>query len=152
MTEIGGKIPSITLLDHLENKVEMANITHPAVIYFYPKADTPGCTKEGQQFTEKFDDFTSLGVNIYGVSKDKPAKLEKFAAKYDFKHHLLSDEESNFTEEMGVWVEKNMYGRKYMGIERATFLTDKSGKIAQIWRKVKVKDHAEAVLEAAKGL
>ena len=93
-----------------------------------------------------------MGCSIIGVSKDKPAKLAKFKAKYDLTVTLLSDEESDLCEQMGVWVEKNMYGKKYMGIERATFLFGKDGKLVKVWRKVKVKGHVEAVLEAAQAL
>ncbi|WP_164116100.1 peroxiredoxin [Sphingorhabdus sp. Alg239-R122] len=123
----------------------------PLVLYFYPKGDTPGCTKEALQFTELRGEFDNLGAAILGVSKDPPAKHVKFTDKYGLKIDLASDE-NEMAEALGIWVEKNMYGRKYMGLERTTYLVDGDGKIARVWRKVKVKEHAEAVLEAAKAL
>ena len=122
------------------------------MLYFYPKADTPGCTNEAKDFTELHADFAKLGASVYGISKDKPAKLAKFADKYGLKVALLSDEASDATEQMGVWVEKSLYGKKYMGIERCTFLVGADGKVARVWHKVKVKGHAAEVLEAARGL
>jgi peroxiredoxin len=124
----------------------------PYVIYFYPKDDTPGCTTEAKGFTELKSEFDALGVKVIGVSKDTLAKHEKFRAKHELQVLLGSDEEGAVCEAFGVWVEKNMYGRKYMGIERATFLVDGSGVVQNIWRKVKVKGHVDAVLEAAKAL
>ncbi len=152
MTDIGDTLPKITVKDSEENAVDLASLGGPMVLYFYPKADTLGCTNEGKDFTANAGAFKELGCAVFGMSKDKPAKLAKFKAKYDFDLTLLSDEESDATEQMGVWVEKNMYGRKYMGIERATFLIGKDGKVAQVWRKVRVKGHVDAVLEAAKAL
>ena len=152
MTDIGDKLPSVTVKDSEGNAVNLAALSGPFVLYYYPKADTPGCTNEGKDFTALAAEFKKLGCPVYGISKDKPAKLAKFAAKYDFDLALLSDEESDATEQMGVWVEKSMYGRSYMGIERATFLIGKDGKVAQVWHKVKVKGHAEDVLAAAKAL
>ena len=152
MTDIGDTLPKVTVKDSEENAVDLASLGGPMVLYFYPKADTPGCTNEGKDFTANAAAFKELGCAVYGMSKDKPVKLAKFKAKYDFDLTLLSDEESDATEQMGVWVEKNMYGRKYMGIERATFLIGKDGKVAQVWRKVRVKGHVDAVLEAAKAL
>lgn len=122
------------------------------VLYFYPKDDTPGCTKEAIAFTEHMDAFKKAGAVIVGVSKDTAAKHDKFIAKHDLKVQLLSDEDGEVCEKYGVWVEKSMYGKKYMGIERATFLIDDAGKIAQIWRKVKVPGHADAVLAAVQEL
>ncbi len=152
MAELGDSLPQISVKDSDDSDVNLAALAGPLVLYFYPRADTPGCTNEGKDFTALAGEFEKLGCAVYGMSRDKPAKLAKFKAKYDFDLTLLSDEESDATEKMGVWVEKNMYGRKYMGIERATFLVGNDGKIAQIWRKVKVKGHAEAVLEAARAL
>ncbi|MEO1226562.1 MAG: peroxiredoxin, partial [Pseudomonadota bacterium] len=120
-------------------------------VFFYPKADTPGCTKECIAFTEQLPDFSGLGVDVIGVSKDKVAKLEKFRDKYDLKITLASDEEGGVVEGFGSWVEKSMYGKKYMGIDRSTFLIDETGTIKAVWRKVKVPGHVDAVLEAAKG-
>lgn len=122
------------------------------VLYFYPKDDTPGCTTEAKDFTAMAADFDAAGAVILGVSKDTVAKHDKFIAKHDLKVDLISDEEGQMIEAYEVWVEKNMYGRKYMGIERATYLIDGNGAIQNIWRKVKVKGHAEAVLEAVKAL
>jgi len=122
------------------------------VIYFYPKDDTSGCTKEAQEFTALAGDFEKAGAVVIGISKDTLAKHDKFAAKYDLKVMLGSDVEGEVCEAFGTWVEKSLYGRKYMGIERATFLIDANGKIARIWRKVKVAGHAAEVLEAARTL
>jgi peroxiredoxin Q/BCP len=124
----------------------------PLVVYFYPKDDTTGCTKEAQEFTALAGEFAKIGVALLGVSKDSVASHAKFTAKYDLGVPLASDPEGAMIEAYGSWVEKNMYGRKYMGIDRSTFLIDGSGKLARIWRKVKVPGHAAAVLEAAKSL
>lgn len=124
----------------------------PFVLYFYPKADTTGCTREAQDFTALGPQFKKLGVTVLGISKDPPKKLEKFRDKYDLGVLLGSDESGALCEAMGVWGEKKLYGRVYMGIERATFLFSSDGKLAQSWRKVKVADHAQQVLEAAKAL
>ena len=124
----------------------------PLVLYFYPKDDTPGCTTENQDFTALAADFAKAGVGLVGASKDTVAKHAKFAAKYDLKVPLGSDPEGQVIEAYGSWVEKTLYGRQYMGIDRSTFLIDKTGNIARIWRKVKVKGHAAEVLAAAKAL
>lgn len=120
------------------------------VIYFYPRDDTPGCTKEAIGFTEMGDAFAAAGAVVLGISKDSVAKHDKFVKKHDLGVALLSDEDSDVCERYGVWVEKNMYGKTYMGIERATFLIGADGAIKQIWRKVKVPGHVDAVLEAVK--
>ncbi len=122
------------------------------VLYFYPKDDTTGCTREAQEFTALAADFAKAGVDVVGVSKDSVKRHIKFASKYDLKVGLGSDESGEVCEAFGVWVKKSMYGREYMGIERATFLIDADGKVARIWRKVKVAGHAADVLEAAKAL
>jgi peroxiredoxin Q/BCP len=122
------------------------------VLYFYPKDDTSGCTREAQDFTALANDFAAAGTAIVGMSKDSVASHKKFQAKYDLKVALGSDAEGDVCEAFGTWVEKSMYGRKYMGIERATFLIGADGTIARIWRKVKVPGHAAEVLEAAKAL
>lgn len=124
----------------------------PVVVYFYPKDNTPGCTKEAIAFTDKIDDFNSLGVTIVGISPDTARKHDNFIAKHNLAVRLGADTEKTTAEAYGVWVEKSMYGKKYMGVERATFLVDADGKIAQIWRKVKVPGHADAVLEAVQAL
>ena len=121
------------------------------VIYFYPKDDTPGCTTEAIDFTASLKAFADTNTQIIGVSADSVEKHDKFKAKHNLTVTLLSDPEQEMLQAYGVWVEKNMYGRKYMGIERATYLIDEAGKIQQIWRKVKVKGHVAAVLEAAQG-
>ena len=122
----------------------------PVVLYFYPKDDTSGCTKEALDFTDHAKDFSKLGARVIGVSPDSIAKHEKFKAKHGLKVTLASDTEKQVCETYGVWVEKSMYGRKYMGVERSTFLIDSDGRVARAWRKVKVPGHVEAVLEAAK--
>ncbi len=122
------------------------------VLYFYPKDDTSGCTREAQDFTALANDFAAAGTAIVGISKDSLASHKKFQAKYDLKVALGSDAEGGVCEAFGTWVEKSMYGRTYMGIERATFLIGADGTIARIWRKVKVPGHAAEVLEAAKAL
>jgi peroxiredoxin Q/BCP len=152
MTDIGQALPAVTVKDSGGNDVNLAALTGPFVLYFYPKADTPGCTKEGQGFTEHMAAFRAADCTVYGISKDKPAKLAKFADKYALSVTLLSDEASDATEQMGVWVEKSMYGKKYMGIERATFLIGKDAKVAQVWRKVKVAGHADDVLKSVQEL
>ena len=124
----------------------------PLVVYFYPKDDTSGCTREAQDFTALAGDFAEAGVALLGVSKDSLASHAKFTAKYGLAVPLASDPEGAMIEAYGAWVEKNMYGRKYMGIERSTFLIDASGKLARIWRKVKVPGHAAEVLKAAHAL
>ena len=122
------------------------------VLYFYPKDDTPGCTKEGQEFSALAADFVGAGAFVLGASKDSVKSHAKFTAKYDLAVGLASDETGALCEAFGVWVEKSMYGKKYMGIERSTFLIGADGRIAQVWRKVKVAGHAAAVLEAVRAL
>jgi peroxiredoxin Q/BCP len=124
----------------------------PVLLYFYPKADTPGCTKEACAFQEALPQLGHLGLDVIGVSKDPMKPIEKFAAKYNLTFPLASDEGTDVTERYGCWVEKSMYGKKYMGIERTTFLIDASGKIAKAWRKVSVPGHAAEVLKAAQAL
>ena len=152
MTDIGDALPKVTVKDSTGADVALGDVTGPFVLYYYPKADTPGCTNEAKDFTALASEFSKIGVAVYGMSKDKPTKLAKFVAKYDLSVTLLSDEESDATEQMGVWIEKSMYGKKYMGIERCTFLIDKDGAVAAVWHNVKVKGHAEAVLAAAQAL
>lgn len=122
------------------------------VLFFYPRDDTSGCTKEAIAFTGMVDAFAKAGVTVFGISKDTVAKHDKFRDKHDLGVALLSDADGDVCEQYGVWKEKSMYGKKFMGIERSTFLIDGDGKIAQVWRKVKVPGHAEAVLEAAQAL
>lgn len=122
------------------------------VLYFYPKDDTSGCTREAQDFSALADQFEKTGTWILGVSKDSSASHQKFAGKYGLKVALASDPEGAVCEAFGVWIEKSMYGRKYMGIDRATFLVDRDGVVDRVWRKVKVPGHAEEVLAAAREL
>ncbi len=124
----------------------------PFLLYFYPKADTPGCTKEACAFQEALPQLSKIGIDVIGVSPDKMQTIERFADKYKLTFPLASDESHAVAEKFGTWVEKSMYGRKYMGMERSTFLIDKGGKIAKVWRKVSVTGHAAAVLEAAQAL
>ena len=124
----------------------------PYILYFYPKADTSGCTKEACAFQEALPQPGKLGLEVIGVSPDPIKPIEKFAGKYDLTFPLASDETKTVAEAYGVWVEKAMYGRKYMGIERSTFLVDGKGRIARAWRKVKVEGHAKEVAAAAAGL
>ena len=124
----------------------------PVVVYFYPKDDTPGCTQEAKDFTEMGADFAAAGAKVIGISKDSVKKHEKFALKYDLGVTLVSDEGTDICERYGVWSEKSMYGKTYMGITRATFLIDAQGRIARVWPKVSVKGHAEEVLAAVRAL
>ncbi len=153
MLEQGESVPAVTLTD--ADGVDFALDVYqgkPLVVYFYPKADTPGCTNQAKDFTALADDFAAAGVPIVGISKDKPAKLKKFADKYGLRVILASDESGAACEAFGTWVEKSLYGRKYMGIERATFLIGADGAILRVWPKVKVKGHAAEVLEAVQAL
>ncbi|MDH3236815.1 MAG: thioredoxin-dependent thiol peroxidase [Alphaproteobacteria bacterium] len=122
------------------------------VLYFYPKDDTSGCTKEAIGFRDALAAFEAAGAMVIGVSKDSVARHDRFKAKYDLNFPLVSDEDGTLCAAYGVWVEKSMYGRKYMGIERATFLIDGDGRIARVWRKVKVPGHVDEVLAAARAL
>ncbi|WP_170399751.1 peroxiredoxin [Ruegeria arenilitoris] len=122
------------------------------VLFFYPRDDTPGCTKESIGFSEQLQAFADAGAQVFGISRDSVAKHDKFVAKHNLTTPLLSDEGSSVCEDFGVWVEKNMYGRKSMGIERSTFIIDAEGKIARVWRKVKVPGHVDEVLEAVRAL
>lgn len=124
----------------------------PVVVYFYPRDDTPGCTTEARDFTALMPDFRAAGVDVLAISKDSVAKHERFRDKHDLGVALLSDADSETCERYGVWAEKKMYGKTFHGIERSTFLIDSDGRIAQIWRKVRVLGHAAAVLEAARAL
>ena len=124
----------------------------PYILYFYPKADTPGCTTEGQDFSALAADIAAAGATVIGVSRDPVKKLDRFKSKYDLKVVLASDEPGEVTEAFGVWVEKSLYGRTYMGVERATFLIDGAGVVRRVWRKVKVKGHAAEVLDAVRSL
>ncbi len=122
------------------------------VVYFYPKDDTSGCTREAKDFSDLASEFASAGAEVYGISPDSVKSHDKFRCKHGLEVRLLSDEEKSAATAYGVWVEKSMYGKKYMGVERSTFLIDSKGKLAKIWRKVSVPGHAAEVLEAVKSL
>jgi peroxiredoxin Q/BCP len=151
--EIGDKAPDFTLPADGGGKVSLKDLKGKTVIlYFYPKDDTSGCTAEACAFRDQLPDFSKSKATVLGVSRDSVASHDKFKKKYGLTFPLLSDEEGKVTEAYGTWVEKSMYGRKYMGIDRSTFLIDPKGVIRGIWRKVKVPGHAEEVLKAAKAL
>ena len=152
MISEGDRAPDLTVETSTGERVRLSSPGRPLVLYFYPKDDTSGCTREAQDFTSLAADFTRAGAAIVGVSRDPMKKHEKFIAKYDLTVALASDEDGSACEAFGTWVEKSMYGRTYMGIERATFLFGKDGALVQEWRKVKVPGHAAAVLEAARAL
>ncbi len=149
--EIGNNAPDFTLPTDNDGEISLSGLKGKnIVLYFYPKDSTPGCTTESCDFRDAMPKFEKLNAQIIGISKCSVAKHDKFKAKYDFNFPLASDENSDVCERYGVWKEKNMYGRKYMGIERSTFLIDKEGKISAIWRKVKVKGHVEDVYKKLK--
>ncbi len=149
----GDKVPKFRLATDGGGEVTLASLKgHPFVIYFYPKDDTAGCTKEAIGFTESRKKFEALGIRIIGVSKDSVASHDKFKAKHKLKITLASDPETTTAHDFGVWVEKSLYGRKYMGMDRATFLIDGTGRIREIWRKVRVPGHVDNVLAAARAL
>ena len=152
--DIGDMMPDVAMETADSGTVKPSDFAgKPLVMFFYPKDDTPGCTTENKDFTALKSDFDALDAALLGISKDPPKKHIKFTAKYDLTAPLASDAETNgIADALGIWVEKNMYGRKYMGMERSTFLVDRTGKIARVWRKVKVKGHAAEVLEAVKAL
>lgn len=153
MLEEGVKAPGFKLPDETGKTLDIAKFKgKPVVVYFYPKDDTSGCTAEAKDFSCLADEFGAAGAAIIGISPDSSASHAKFKKKYDLAVHLAADEEKAAAQAYGVWVEKSMYGKKYMGVERSTFLVGKDGKIARIWRKVKVPGHAEEVLAAVKAL
>lgn len=151
MVEEGKKAPDFTLPANGGQKIKLSQFKgRPVVVYFYPKDDTSGCTKEAIAFTGLKGEFDKLDAVIIGISPDSAASHDKFADKHGLDVILGADEDKKVAEKYGVWVEKSMYGRKFMGVERSTFLIDGTGKVNRIWRKVKVNGHAEAVLEAAR--
>jgi thioredoxin-dependent peroxiredoxin len=151
--EIGDKAPSFTLPTDGGGKVSLKDFKgKPVVLYFYPKDDTSGCTAEACAFRDQLLDFSRLKTTVIGVSRDSAASHDKFKTKYRLPFPLASDEDGQVCEAYGVWAEKSMYGRKYMGIERSTFLIDGNGVLRGVWRKVKVPGHVEAVLEVVKAL
>ena len=151
--KVGDKAPDFTLPSDGGGSVSLAQLKGKSVVlYFYPKDDTSGCTAEAIAFNQNAKSFKSAGAVVLGVSKDSPASHDKFKSKYDLALTLASDEDTKLAQAYGVWVEKSMYGRRYMGMERATFLIDGKGVIRQIWHKVKVPGHAAEVLAAVKAL
>lgn len=153
MVEDGSAAPDFELAADHGGIVKLASLKGKSVVlYFYPKDDTSGCTTEAKDFSGLVDDFEAAGTVVIGISPDSVASHKKFRAKHDLTVQLVADEEKKVAMAYGVWVEKSMYGKKYMGVERATFLINKAGKIARIWRKVKVAGHAEDVLAVAKAL
>lgn len=149
----GDQAPNFTLPADGGATISLGSLKgRKVVLYFYPKADTPGCTKESMDFSRLKPQFKQAGTTVLGASADKVAAQDKFKEKYDLTIPLVSDEGRELIDAYGVWVEKSMYGKKYMGIERATYLIGSDGRIAKVWRNVKVEGHAEAVLEAAKAL
>ena len=151
--DTGDKAPEFTLPTNDEGEVSLAALKgKPFVLYFYPKDDTPGCTKEACGFRDALPDFSKLDTDVIGVSKDSVAKHDKFIAKHGLNFRLASDEDDDVCERFEVWKEKRMYGRTYMGIERSTFLIDGDGVIRRAWRKVRVSGHVEEVLSAVKEL
>lgn len=149
----GSKLPDLTLTGADEHPIALSSyIGKPFVLYFYPKDDTSGCTREAQDFSQHIKEFESLGTAVLGVSKDSPIKHQKFIAKYDLTVPLATDGDNSVMEAFGVWIEKSMYGKTYMGIDRSTFLFDADGKLARAWRRVKVPGHAVEVLEAVRAL
>ena len=151
MINEGDKVPALKTKLSDGTELDLSAPGQPLVLYFYPKDDTSGCTKEAQDFTELARDFARAGVKVVGLSRDPMKKHDKFIAKYDLKVLLASDEEGAVSDAFGTWVEKSMYGRKYMGMERATYLIGADGRVLKAWRKVKVPGHAAEVLKAANG-
>ncbi len=153
MPEVGKRAPSFSLPSSSGENVKLSDFSgSPVVVYFYPKDDTPGCTVEAKGFQALAAKYEKAGVRVLGISPDSVASHCTFAGKYGLAFVLLADEKHEVAEKYGVWVEKSMYGKKYWGIQRSTFLIDGDGKIAKVWPKVKPEGHAEEVLDAAQGL
>jgi len=151
--DAGDKAPDFKLPTDGGGEVSLSGLKGgKVVLYFYPKDDTSGCTKEAMGFRDALGEFEKAGATVIGVSKDSIARHDRFKAKYDLNFPLVSDEAGTLCAAYGVWVEKSMYGRKYMGIERSTFLIDGDGRIARVWRKVKIPGHVDEVLAAAQAL
>ena len=150
---VGDKIPDLTLPANGGREVGFKDYKgKKLVVYFYPKDNTPGCTQEGQDYRDLYKQFQKAGADIVGISKDSVKSHDGFIAKYEFPFTLLADTEGKACDACGAIVEKSLYGRKYMGIDRCTWLFDDKGKLRQVWRGVKVKGHAAAVLDAVKAL
>ena len=152
MLETGMKVPSFTIPTDTGSFSMADKVGKNVVVFFFPRADTSGCTKEAIAFSSLMEDFGAAGYEVIGISKDTATKQGKFRAKHGLTCELGADEGSDVCEQFGVWVEKSMYGRTYMGIQRATFLVDGTGTIAAVWPKVKVAGHAEEVLEQVNAL
>ncbi|UWQ64209.1 peroxiredoxin [Leisingera caerulea] len=153
MPDVSDPAPFFTLPRSGGGEVTLSSLKGaPVVLFFYPRDDTPGCTKESIAFSEALQAFADAGAQVFGISKDTVAKHDKFTAKHGLTTPLLSDAEGTVCEDYGVWKEKSMYGKKFWGIERSTFLIDAEGRIARVWRKVKVDGHAAEVLEAVRAL
>jgi peroxiredoxin Q/BCP len=150
MINEGDKAPAITVTATDGRSVDLSSPGQPLVLYFYPKDDTSGCTREAQDFTALAAEFQKAGVKVVGVSRDPVKSHEKFIGKYNLAVPLVSDEDGAISEAFGTWVEKSMYGRKYMGMERATYLIGADGRVQRAWRKVKVPGHAGEVLDTAR--
>jgi len=150
MISEGDRAPALKVTASDGSTVDLASPGKPIVLYFYPKDDTSGCTREAQDFTSLAGDFSKAGATVVGVSRDPMKKHEKFIDKYGLKVPLASDEDGRISEAFGTWVQKSMYGRKYMGMERSTFLIGADGKVLREWRKVKVPGHADEVLAAVR--
>lgn len=149
MPDINDPAPEFTLPQSNGDPVSLADLKgQTVVLFFYPRDDTPGCTRESIGFSDRIDAFAKAGAAVFGISRDSLASHEKFAAKHDLDVPLLSDENGTVCEDYGVWVEKKMYGKTFMGIERTTFLIGPDGRIVRVWRKVKVPGHVEEVLDA----
>ena len=148
--EVGDTIPRFIVPLSDGTTLDTGLRSQKLVLFFYPKDDTSGCTREAQDFTALAGDFAAAGVRVIGVSRDPMKKHDKFIAKYELKVPLASDEDGAVSDAFGTWVEKSMYGRKYMGMERSTFLIAADGRVVRAWRKVKVPGHAEDVLKAAR--
>jgi peroxiredoxin Q/BCP len=152
MINEGDQVPALMATLSDGRSVNLAAPGAPLVLYFYPKDDTSGCTREAQDFTALADDFTAAGAIVVGVSRDEMKKHDKFIAKYELKVPLASDADGAISDAFGTWVQKSMYGRKYMGMERSTFLIDPAGRVVKAWRKIKVPGHAAETLSAARAL
>jgi len=152
MISEGDRAPAITAAASDGSTIDLGSPGAPLVLYFYPKDDTSGCTREAQDFTALAPEFKKAGVKVVGLSRDPMKSHEKFIGKYDLAVPLISDQDGRISDAFGTWVEKSMYGRKYMGMERATYLIGADGRVLKVWRKVKVPNHAQEVLKAAQEL
>lgn len=149
MPQVGKKAPAFKLKSHADETVELKDFAgKPLVLYFYPKADTPGCTTQACGIRDRWEEYERAGAVVVGVSPDTPDKLAKFKEKYNLPFTLIGDPDHKIAEKYGVWVEKSMYGKKYMGVQRSTFIIDGKGKIAEVLPKVQPKKHDDLVLKA----